>query len=139
MTGPGRILVVDDNLTLRVLLTQALEAAGYVAIAAESAEAALDVARFDPPDLWVVDHHMPGMDGAQLIRALRRSPDERLRTAPAIGLTGYEEAANDLVAAGAICALAKPCGERVLLDRIALALAPPGAAHRPHLAPAAQA
>jgi CheY-like chemotaxis protein len=65
---------------------------------------------------------MPGMNGAQLIRALRSSPDERLRTVPAIGLTGYEEAAQDLVAAGALCALAKPCGERPLLEQVARAL-----------------
>lgn len=123
MARPKRILVVDDNLTLRVLLAQALEEAGYVAIAADSAEAALDVARFDPPDLWVVDHHMPGMSGAQLIRELRRSSDERLRKVPAIGLTGYEEAAQDLVAAGALCAFTKACGERPLLDRVASALA----------------
>lgn len=123
MARPKRILVVDDNLTLRVLLAQAFEEAGYVAIAADSAEAALDVARFDPPDLWVVDHHMPGMDGAQLIRELRRSPDERLRKVPAIGLTGYEEAAQDLVDAGALCAFTKACGERPLLDRVASALA----------------
>lgn len=123
MATPKRILVVDDNLTLRVLLSQALEEAGYVAIGADSAEAALDVARFDPPDLWLVDHHMPGMDGAQLIRELRRSADPRLRTAPAIGLTGYEEAAQDLVAAGAVCALSKPCEEAPLLEQVAQVLA----------------
>ena len=115
MARQPRILVVDDNLTLRVLLAQTLEEAGYVAIAADSAEAALEVARFDPPDLWLVDHHMPGMNGAQLIRELRRSADARLRTAPAIGLTGYPEAAQDLLAAGALCALAKPCGERSIV------------------------
>lgn len=123
MARPKRILVVDDNLTLRVLLAQALEEAGYVAIAAESGEAALAVARFDPPDLCLVDHHMPGMNGAQLIRELRRSADERLRSVPAIGLTGYHEAAQDLVDAGALCALAKPCGERSLLEKVASALA----------------
>jgi two-component system NtrC family sensor kinase len=122
MARPKRILVVDDNLTLRALLAQALEEAGYVAIAAESAEAALEVARFDPPDLWLVDHHMPGMNGAQLIGELRRSADERLRTAPAIGLTGYEDGARALVAAGALCALAKPCEEQTLLEQVAAAL-----------------
>ncbi len=133
MARQPRILVVDDNLTLRVLLAQMLEEAGYVAIAADSGEAALEVARFDPPDLWLVDHHMPGMTGAQLIRELRRSADARLRTAPAIGLTGYPEAAQDLLAAGALCALAKPCGERTILEQVAGAL---GLPVRPAPAPA---
>lgn len=122
MARQPRILVVDDNLTLRVLLAQVLDEAGYVAIAADSAEAALEVGRFDPPDLWLVDHHMPGMNGAQLIRELRRSADARLRTAPAIGLTGYPEAAQDLLAAGALCVLSKPCGELTILEQVAAAL-----------------
>lgn len=133
MARQPRILVVDDNLTLRVLLAQMLEEAGYVAIAADSGESALEVARFDPPDLWLVDHHMPGMTGAQLIRELRRSADARLRTAPAIGLTGYPEAAQDLLAAGALCALAKPCGERSILEQVATAL---GLRARPATTPA---
>jgi CheY-like chemotaxis protein len=122
MGSPKRILVVDDNLPLRVLLTQALESAGYVAIAAESGEAALEVASFDPPDLCLVDQCMPGMSGADLIRALRRSPDARLRSIPAIGLTGYEGSARDLVDAGALCAMQKPCGEGPLLATVASAL-----------------
>ena len=48
MATPARILVVDDNETLRTLVAQVLEAEGYVVMAAESGEAALEVARFAP-------------------------------------------------------------------------------------------
>jgi two-component system NtrC family sensor kinase len=123
VTRPPRILVVDDNQTLRALLAQALEAAGYVAIPAESAELALEVFRLDPPDLCLVDHHMPGMDGADLIRWLRRSSDARLRAMPAIGLTGYQNAGSSLLEAGASAALQKPCDEGALLELVARALA----------------
>ena len=119
MATPFRILVVDDNLTLRVLLTQALEEAGFDAIAADSGEAALEVARFSPPDLCLVDHHMPGMTGAELVRALRGSADPRLRTVPVIGLTGYDEGAVELARAGADVTLRKPCGEELLLAQVA--------------------
>lgn len=122
MPSPKRILVVDDNRTLRVLLAHALEEAGFVAIAAESGEAALEVVRFDPPDLCVVDHHMPGMDGAQFIRALRGSDDARLRAIPAIGLTGYPEARLALLDAGARCVLDKPFREGPLLVAVGAAL-----------------
>jgi CheY-like chemotaxis protein len=75
------------------------------------------------------------MNGAQLIRELRRSGDDRLRGAPAIGLTGYEEAAQDLVSAGALCALAKPCGERPILDVVARALSGRPVSPRPRPTP----
>lgn len=122
MASPKRILVVDDNRTLRVLLAHALEEAGFVAIAAESGEAALEVVRFDPPDLCVVDHHMPGMDGAEFIRALRACDDARLRALPAIGLTGYPEARLALLDAGARCVLEKPFREGPLLAAVGAAL-----------------
>jgi len=122
MAQPKRILVVDDNRPLRVMLAQVLESAGYVAIGAESGEAALEVARFDPPDLCLVDQNMPGMTGAELIRALRSSSDERLRRIPAIGLTGLERFAKDLVAAGALFALRKPIDEGPWLERVERAM-----------------
>jgi len=122
MAQPKRILVVDDNRPLRVMLAQVLEAAGYVALVAESGEAALEVARFDPPDLCLVDQNMPGMTGAELIRALRSSSDERLRRIPAIGLTGLERFAKDLVAAGALFALRKPIDEGPWLERVERAM-----------------
>jgi two-component system phosphate regulon response regulator PhoB len=124
MSRSVRILVVDDNQTLRVLLAHALEAAGHVAIGADSAEAAREVLTFDPPDLCVVDQQMPGMCGADLIRWMRQSGDERLRTMPCIGLTAYDSARNDLLQAGAVEVLQKPCPEAKLLERIAAALPP---------------
>lgn len=119
---PQRILVVDDNETMRKLLAFALEAEGYVAIAAECGEAALEVARFDPPDLAVIDQYMPGMTGADLVRALRACDDERLRRVPVIGLSGMEGGGRLLVEAGALAALPKPFEERPLLDLVRRAL-----------------
>jgi len=118
----ARILVVDDNETLRTLVAQVLESEGYVAIGAESAEAALEVARFAPPDLLLVDHVMPGMTGAQLIRELRSSGDERLRGIPAIGLSAYDAARHELIAAGAVAAIGKPVAYGVLLEQVRSAL-----------------
>jgi CheY-like chemotaxis protein len=113
-----RILVVDDNETLRTLIAQALESEGYVAIGAGSGEEAMEVANFSPPDLCLVDQIMPGMTGADLIRALHASLDERLRTVPAIGLSAYPGAREELVAAGAVSAIGKPVAYGDLLDRI---------------------
>lgn len=118
MASPARILVVDDNETLRTLVAQVLESEGYVAIAAESGEAALEVARFAPPDLFLVDQVMPGMTGAELIRTLRSSDDERLRIVPAIGLSAYDSARHELIAAGAVAAIGKPIAYGALLEQV---------------------
>jgi CheY-like chemotaxis protein len=119
-----RILVVDDNETLRTLVAQALECEGYVAIAVDSGEAALDVARFEPPDLCLIDYVMPGMSGAELIRALRSSSDERLRSVPAIGLSAYAEAERAMLEAGAIAAMKKPVAYGPLLEHVRRTLGP---------------
>lgn len=129
--APQRILVVDDNETLRTLLAQALESNGYVALAADSGESALDVARFDPPDLCVVDQVMPGMSGSDLIRTLRASPDERLRRMPIIGLSGVAGADVALLDAGADVAIRKPFAEGPLIELVRSSLA-----RAPALAPA---
>jgi CheY-like chemotaxis protein len=129
----ARILVVDDNDTLRTLIAQALESEGYVAIAAGSGEEAIEVAHFSPPDLCVVDQVMPGMTGSELIRALRASDDERLRAVPSIGLSGYEAARHELIAAGAVGAVGKPVTYGTLLDlvRTTLGDAAPNAEQSP--------
>jgi two-component system KDP operon response regulator KdpE len=124
---PARILVVDDNLPLRLMVAQVLEEQGYVTVAAESGEAALEAATHEPPDLCVIDFFMPGMSGAQLLRELRGSPDQRLRAVPVIGLTAYEHGERELLAAGAALVLRKPWNEAAVLAAVNRLLRPPGA------------
>jgi len=109
-----RILVVEDNATLRALVSLALESNGCTPIAAESAEAALELARIDPPDAWIVDQTMPGMTGAELVRELRASSDVRLRDAPVLGISARDESAFELKLAGAQQIACKPLDEKML-------------------------
>jgi CheY-like chemotaxis protein len=118
MPRPVQILVVDDNLPLRLMVAQALEEHGFVTVAAESGEAALEAIGYRPPDLCVVDYFMPGMSGAELIRELRGSRDERLRRVKVIGLTGYEGGDRELLLAGADLVLRKPWNEAALLAAV---------------------
>ncbi|MFH1467284.1 MAG: sigma-54 dependent transcriptional regulator [Pseudomonadota bacterium] len=70
---PSRVLVVDDEESLRHMLRLILERAGYEAITAQDGEDALRVLEREP-DVWVVlcDLRMPRLDGLGLLRELRR-------------------------------------------------------------------
>jgi signal transduction histidine kinase/ActR/RegA family two-component response regulator len=83
-----RILIVDDVPEILLLLRKLVARMGYrVEIAASAAEA-LDVLRGEPVDLVLTDWAMPGMNGGELISALKR--DERLAHIPTIVLTGHD-------------------------------------------------
>ncbi len=67
----GTVLVVDDSPTIRKVVARALADYDYRILEAADGEAALAIARKDPPDLVLLDITMPGMDGYQVCRALR--------------------------------------------------------------------
>lgn len=66
-----KILVVDDDRTLRTALSRHLESQGYLVQGAESGLAAMELFEDDPPDLVVSDIVMPGIDGFEFCRRLR--------------------------------------------------------------------
>ncbi|MFE9256098.1 response regulator transcription factor [Streptomyces sp. NPDC006879] len=70
----ARLLVVDDEPTVRELLPAALRYAGFAVEAAASGQEALDVAARRPPDLVLLDVMLPDMDGFEVIRRLRAHP-----------------------------------------------------------------
>lgn len=66
-----RVLLVDDDLQVRVFMDEALHFLGYEVVVADSAEAALGRVGGTAFDLVITDHRMPGMEGVELVRALR--------------------------------------------------------------------
>jgi len=71
-----RILVVDDEPGIRTVLDIALTDAGYEVLAAENAERALELLESAAPAIVVTDIKMPGMDGIELLKAIKKhSPD----------------------------------------------------------------
>ena len=86
---PKRVLVVDDNASLLMAVSETLMAEGYeVVTARRGAEALVRVAE-RIPDLIISDIRMPGMDGYQLARSLRSAPHTRL--VPIVFLTAKDE------------------------------------------------
>jgi len=98
-----RILVVDDQASIRSVLRAALAEAGAQVVEAESGEAALHAARAETPDLILLDLAMPGMNGWQVLEMLRAAPETA--SVPVILQTSsgdfpsYEQARRHSVAA----------------------------------------
>lgn len=124
-----RVLVLEDSDELRAIVAEMISAHGFVPVEAESAEAALRLVAAEPPDVAIVDQHLPGASGAQFVRLLRASPDGRLRTLPVIGLSGRAWSERELMAAGACCFIRKPVDVHRLVRAIRWALE----VYRPHV------
>ena len=71
MTGPIRVLVVDDEDALRRTVQRMLEARGMLVTSVDGGPAALERIDADAPDVVLVDYMMPGMDGMQVIQRIK--------------------------------------------------------------------
>jgi CheY-like chemotaxis protein len=87
---PERILIVDDNLTNRRILSVSLAKAGYETREAVDGVEAIDVAVAWQPDLILLDVDMPGKDGFEVCAALKAR--EEVANAPVIFLTALSGA-----------------------------------------------
>jgi two-component system, OmpR family, alkaline phosphatase synthesis response regulator PhoP len=111
-----RILIVDDDLSMRLLLAEYFRRLGYEVEEKETAEEGLDLALSGRFDCFIFDVTMPGMSGLELLKRVR----ERGVQTPAMFLTAHD-AVDDKVAgfqAGADDYLAKPFSPRELEVRV---------------------
>ena len=116
MTGEqGRILVVDDEESVRDLLQRVLKEAGYNVVTAANGQEALDKMSELSIGVVLLDIKMPGLDGFQVLDHIRQRSD-----IPVIMLTAIGEVTNvrDSLALGADDYIRKPFKTRELLARI---------------------
>ena len=109
------ILVVDDAPNIVELLRLYLEGAGYATVVATDGPAAVELHRRHRPDLVILDVMLPGMDGFEVCRAIRREADTPVlmltaRTDDVDAIVGLELGADDYVT--------KPFNPRALVARV---------------------
>ncbi|MBJ7531029.1 MAG: response regulator transcription factor [Nocardioides sp.] len=109
------VLVVDDDLTVREVVVSYLRAHGHEVVEAGDGEAALELMGSRPADLVVLDLMLPGIDGLEVCRRLRRSGDVPVVMLTALGeegdrVAGLEHGADDYVS--------KPFSPRELALRV---------------------
>ncbi|WP_203902965.1 response regulator transcription factor [Virgisporangium aliadipatigenens] len=114
----ARVLVVDDDEDIRVLVAARLEAAGYRADMVADGPEALRAIRDDKPDLVILDVMMPGMSGFDVCREIREDP--AVADLPVIMLTARDDGVAKLLgrARGADRYLAKPFDAPDLLSAV---------------------
>jgi len=117
--GPPRVVVVEDESSVRELLTHALERNGFTVHAFGSAEEAAEV----PPasyDVLLTDISLPGMTGVELARRVRlEAPDARVLLMSGFAREEYLTPADDLPFIG------KPFTSRAIVERLRAILAEP--------------
>lgn len=119
-TERPRVLVVDDEASIRELLTRTLALTEYDVEAVPDGRTGLDRLRLGPYDLLIADLRMPAMDGLTLIREARRlQPNLKV-----IIITGYstESSAIEAVNLGVVGYLVKPFRVPQVLASVARAL-----------------
>jgi FixJ family two-component response regulator len=110
------VAVVDDEEPVRKALGRLLRASGLVAECFPSGHAFLGSLTSAQPDCVILDLHMPGLGGLQVLQRLR----ERQPPLPTIVITGHDEPENQsrCMSLGAIAYMRKPIDDHALLQTI---------------------
>jgi CheY-like chemotaxis protein len=116
-----QVLLVDDELDVRELLTTVIEGSGAQVVAVASAQEAIAVLEKMQPDVLVSDIAMPLEDGYTLIRKVRDQEAEQGRRLPALALTAYsrEEDCQQALETGFQMHMAKPVDTDQLVKVVA--------------------
>ena len=116
MGNKPTILVVDDDPPIVTLMRALLREFGFDPVTATSGAEAIEIARAHPPALVLLDKNMPGMNGADVARALRADPAfERL---PILILSGEPMSSTELAELRADGAVMKPFDVTALVEQI---------------------
>jgi CheY-like chemotaxis protein len=105
MIEPRRVLVVDDDESIRELVEMALSSEGHHVTTASNGAAALEAIAISPPDVILLDMKMPVMDGWAFARAYRAAPGHH---APIVVVTAARDAASRAAEVAADGHLPKP-------------------------------
>ena len=113
-----RILVVDDEVSIRTLLTRILGSEGYEVLSAATGREGLEIAFKGRPDLIILDLNLPDLYGEDICKSIRQN--SAIESTPVLILTG--KSAEGLPArclnGGADDYIAKPCQPKLIVEKI---------------------
>lgn len=117
-TEPKRIMVIDDDDQVRILISHLLKREGYHPINAANGQDAIEYLRRNPtlPNLILLDLRMPVMDGWQF-RTIQRA-DPRLANIPVVIITMLDTVENDVQSVQAAAYCRKPIDAAILIKTV---------------------
>lgn len=134
----ARILVIEDNPTNLQLVMYLLQAFGHVVRGAKDGPEGMEMARQAPPDLILLDIHMPRMDGYEVARRLHEDPD--CRQVPVVAVTALAMVGDreKLLRSGFQGYISKPIDPESFPGKVQEFLDQPGLPPNPPLKPVAE-
>jgi DNA-binding response OmpR family regulator len=114
-----RILIIDDDEQIRIILQQLMEWAGFEVMAAENGRIAMDLQRKEPADLVITDLIMPEQEGLETISTLKRDfPEIRIIAISGGGRIGPEAYLPAALELGADRVFTKPFDIKAILEAV---------------------
>ena len=113
-----KVLVVENNLVDLKLVSAILQASGHTVYELTSAKGAIELIEADRPDVAVIDLQLPGVNGLDLVREIRRNP--KTNALPILAMTAYPSRYPRAALSDARChvCMYKPIDTRELATRV---------------------
>ena len=117
--GKQRVLLIDDEERIVNFLALKLKVSGYEVVCAAEGEKGLELAKTTEPDIILLDIIMPGIDGLEVLRRLRR-----FSNMPVIVISAKEHISEDVLELGANGFMSKPFNPDDLISKVKTLLQP---------------
>lgn len=113
-----KILFIEDEPDQRLILSMRLKKGGFTVLEAEDGPKGLEMASKEKPDLILLDIIMPGIDGFEVARRLRKNPATHAIPIVAATAAGVDDVEHKCFTAGADDCVRKPYDSAELLEKI---------------------
>ena len=120
----AKVLIAEDDPSIRALIRLTLDSGRFEILEAADGDAALRSALAERPDLVFIDWNMPGRDGIDVCRALRRDPGTAGVKVVLVTAKSRPEERREALEAGADDYIVKPFSPLSLLDKVTEVLGP---------------
>jgi DNA-binding response OmpR family regulator len=111
--GKQRVLLIDDEERIVNFLALKLKVSGYEVVCAAEGEKGLELAKTTAPDIMLLDIIMPGIDGLEVLRRLRR-----FSNMPVIVISAKEHISEEVLELGANGFMSKPFNPDELITKV---------------------